>query len=312
LAANGAQTTYEWAQKEGGQDDIVYQLEEVYSQITELEFRAQFLSRPDQKAKIDAAATADGGEMDATSACPDAIKAAKDALQGIVKDITDKIPFGLGTLVQEAFKKLDALLDNASAGSLLAIKTAFTTLKSVLGFIFVGAPTIMEALEKVEGLIEALPACIATDKAASINQASCYNIADLYRATVADVIANAPVLPADASEDLRRYSAGAQAILQIMSKNSIAANNDALLNTRPVFAAELLHEYGTEMVRAGAKDAVQSYAVGSFSFVIGYSNALEACLRIAADPAAAVEDLNEELDFLDDEDEAEAEADEDD
>jgi hypothetical protein len=312
LAANGAQATYQWAQQGGEQNDLVYQLEDIYSQISELEFRSQFLSRPDQRADIEATATADGGEFDAEFTCSDGFKMIETSLQTVV-DAIAKVPIsGLGPIQIFLQKAVHTLSDIASkvgsagaSGTILALDSVLTILRTLTKLssgLFPSA--ITKELDTVKKNLGSLLMCPASVNAASIEQASCYEIADLYRAIVADVLAHAPIIPEDASEDLRRYYAGAQAILQIISKNSIAANNDALLNSRPVFAAELLDTYRIEMVRAGVKDDVQSYATTSLSLVIGSSNALEACLRIAADPAAAVEDLNDELDALEDEDEA--------
>ncbi|KAG0284914.1 hypothetical protein BGZ96_010764, partial [Linnemannia gamsii] len=308
LAASGAQPTYQWAQQGGEQNDLVYQLEEIYSQISELEYRAQFLSRPDQRADIMAAATSNKGELDAEATCSAGSKMIQTALQEVVKAISNvQLPgfMPIQTFLQKDVSDVASKGGSSSAsGTIMAIDSVLTMLK-VISTASSGLfpPTITQELNNIKEGLSNLLMCSASVSVASIEQASCYEIADLYRAIVADVLANAPAIPADASEDLQRYSAGTQAILQIISKNSIAANNDALLNSRPVFAAELLDTYRTEMVRAGAKDAVQSYAATSLSLVIGSSNALEACLRIAANPAAAVEDLNDELDALEDEDE---------
>lgn len=316
MAASGAQSTYQWAQQGEEQNDLVYQLEEIYSQISELEYRAQFLSRPDQRAEMEAAATSDKGELDAAASCSAGSKMIQPALQEVVKAISN-VQFPGFMPIQNFLQKdmSDVASKDGSAkasGTILAIDSVLTMLKVVsTASSGMFPPTIMQALDTIKKGLSNLLMCPASVSAASIEQASCYEIADLYRAIVADVLANAPAIPADASEDLQRYSAGTQAILQIISKNSIAANNEALLSSRPVFAAELLDAYRTEMVRAGAKDVVQSYAATSLSLVIGSSNALEACLRIAADPAAAVEDLNDELDELEYEDEAD-EDDEDD
>ncbi|KAF9144484.1 hypothetical protein BGX30_012557 [Mortierella sp. GBA39] len=309
MAANGAQTTYQWAEQEVEHNDLVYQLEEAYSQISELEFRVLFLSRPEQKVDVEAAAAGDGGELNAEFTCAAGFKTNQAALQEVVKALKKISIPGLTPI--SAFMDKIAGPSGASqnvnpsnmGGTVLAIDSVLSMLNVIAGRTpGLLPPAIPQALKNFKERLASMHSC-STVAPASIEQASCFEIADLYRSIVDDVHANVPVIPADASEDLQRYSAGAQAILQIISKNSIAAKNEALLATRPIFAAELLDAYRVEMVRVGAKDDVQSYAVNSLSFVIGSSNALEACLRIAADPAAAVEDLNDELDALEDEDE---------
>ncbi|KAF9542225.1 hypothetical protein EC957_002236 [Mortierella hygrophila] len=309
MAANDPQTTYQWAEQEVDHNDLVYQLEEAYSQISELEFRALFLSRPEQKVDIEASAVADGGELSAEFTCATGFKINQAALQEVIKALkTISIPGVMPiSALMDKIAGLSATSQNVRpsdmGGTVLAIDSVLSMLNVIAsrtpGLL---PPAIPQALKNIKERLASMHTC-STVAPASIEQASCFEIADLYRSIVADVQANVPVIPADASEDLQRYSAGAQAILQIISKNSIAAKNEALLASRPIFAAELLDAYRIEMVRAGAKDDVQSYVVNSLSFVIGSSNALEACLRIAADPAAAVEDLNDELDALEDEDE---------
>ncbi|KAG9072380.1 hypothetical protein KI688_000150 [Linnemannia hyalina] len=304
MAANGAQTTYQWAEQKVEHNDLVYQLEETYSQIPELEFRALFLSCPEQKVDIEAAAAADGGKLNAKFTCAAGFKINQAALQEVIKALkTISIP---GVMPISAFMDkiagLSATSQNVSPSNMGGTVLVIDSVLSMLNVIAGRTPAIPQALKNIKERLASMHTC-STVAPASIEQASCFEIADLYRSIVADVQANVPVIPANASEDLQRYSAGAQAILQIISKNSIAAKNEALLASRPIFAAELLDVYMVEIVRAGAKDDVQNYAINSLSFVIGSSNALEACLRIAADPAAAVEDLNDELDALEDEDE---------
>lgn len=319
MAANGAQITYQWTEQGGDHSELVYQLEEAYSEISELEFRALFLSRPEQKAEFEATAMADGGELNAEVICAAGSKKIQAALQEVVEALK-KTPISGFMPISKFMDKIIAGLSPDSqnvdssnmGGTVLAIDSVLSMLNFMTGSTpGLSLPANPQALKNIKEGLASMLMC-STVGSASIEQASCFEIADLYRSILADVLANAPAIPADASEDLQRYSAGAQAIHQIVSKNSIAAKNEALLASRPIFAAELLDAYRVEMVRAGAKDDVQSYAINSLSLVIGSSNALEACLRIAADPAAAAEDLNDELDALEDEDEDEDDDGEDD
>ncbi|KAF8944268.1 hypothetical protein BGZ47_004443 [Haplosporangium gracile] len=276
LAANGAQTTYEWAQQAGEQNGLVYQLEESYSQVSELEFLAQLLSRPEQKADIEATATADGALQQVVKA----ISTAQAPRFLPINIFMDKAP----TLLTEDSKKGGP---SNLGGTVLATDAVLT----ILNLVSSASPgifpsTIGQALKNVKEGLGNMLMC-STGGAASTH---CFEITDLYRAIVADVLANVPGVPADALKDLQRYSVDTQAIFQFISKNSIAAKNEALLNSRPIFATEHLNTYRIEMVRAGAKDDVQDNA--------------EACLRIATNPAATIEDLNDGLDALEDKDEA--------
>ncbi|KAK3843015.1 MAG: hypothetical protein J3R72DRAFT_474241 [Linnemannia gamsii] len=318
MAANGAQTTYEWAQP-ADQADLIVQLEEAYNQISGLEFRSLFISRLEPQPPQ----AVEGEEFNAEFICKNGFKVIKNAITAVIKkiagiDLPGLLP--IKTILDTINQNLSQAADNAGEGniqlSFMSLDMVTTALTGVNAMTMGAFSPMMEELEKIKKGLAQLAICsLSTQSVASMDKATCYEIADLYRAIVADVIAGTPALPADASEDLQRYSAGTQAILQIISKNSIAANNDALLDSRPIFAADLLEDYRTEMLRAGAKDSIQKYAAGSLGLVVASSNALEACLRVAANPASAVEELNDELDALEDEDEAdedEDEADEDD
>ncbi|KAF9909498.1 hypothetical protein EC991_008480 [Linnemannia zychae] len=318
LAANGAQTNYEWAQP-ADQAELISQLEESYSLISELEFRSQILARLEEQP----AEATEGEVFNAEYSCPAGYKVVADALKNVISTITGFISMvpGLGSVAQQLNVVVSSLEDAVKTVSSGAIFATLLTVKMVIGLLNLLQTatlgllpsSIKTTLDKIETGLGQLSVCVSNSESTQgipvIDNSSCYEIADLYRAIVAEVVAGAPTLPADASEDLQRYFAGAQAILQIINKNSIAAKNEALLNTRPIFAAELLDEYRIEIVRSGAKDAIQTYAAGSMGLVIGSSNALEACLRVAADPVVAAEELNEELDALEDEDEADEDED---
>ncbi|KAF9932705.1 hypothetical protein FBU30_007548 [Linnemannia zychae] len=301
MAPNGAQTTYEWAQGMEHEDSIA-QLERSFSQISELEFRAQFLARPDTSIQ------AEGGETNTESACDTTINEIKTTLVDIAGKLQDVQLSGFNApnkILASAAEKLDNLKSDSanSQAAILAIDTVITMLRSIAPFTDGIIPSsVTEALANIKSPLAAYTTCNSSNAASSPEHSVCYDVADLYRAVIADVVANPPSMPSDASEDLQRYAAGAQAILQIISKSSIASSNEALLASRPIFAADLLDDYRTEIIRAGAQKEVQTYAAASLGFVVGSSNALEACLRIAANPVAAVDELNEELDALEDED----------
>lgn len=67
-----------------------------------------------------------------------------------------------------------------------------------------------------------------------------------------------------------------------LSKASIPAENDDLLKSRSFFVADVLDQYREEVNRLGTSDDVKNYAHLRLSSVIASSNALQACLRNAA------------------------------
>ncbi|KAG0214584.1 hypothetical protein BGX33_002006 [Mortierella sp. NVP41] len=302
MATNGAQATYEWAQP-GAENDLALQLEEISSQISELEFRAQFLARPEEQQQPTAAeAVAEGREFNAQGVYSEVAKAIIVELTNIAHAIGSTLSLpGLGPIQSFILKAIDQLaaivnsIANGVSTAVLALTTRAVLIPLKALSVLSGGllpPTIATQVSIVIDTLGKLATC--DNKAMNVpssmmDKTACYDIADLYRATVTNVLAGT--------------------ILQIIPKNSIAASNEAPLDSRPVFAGDLLDQYRIEMVRAGAKDDVQKFAAGSLGLVVSTSSALEACLRIA-DSIAAVEDLNEELDGIDDE-EDEADEDED-
>lgn len=66
--------------------------------------------------------------------------------------------------------------------------------------------------------------------------------------------------------------------------------------------ADVLDQYREEVNRLGTTDDVKNYAQLRLSSVVASSNALEACLRIAANTDVAVDELDEDLDAIEEED----------
>ena len=138
-------------------------------------------------------------------------------------------------------------------------------------------------------------------------QDQCYDLTNMYRIVVTQATKTSPALnlPAETSEDLKRLAAGSLSLLDLLDKSSVASTNEALLATRPIFVADGLDQFRIELLRVGNTEELQNYAQVALGTVVGMSNALEAFLRVAADPVGAIDELNEELDARDDYDEEE-------
>lgn len=257
-----------------------------------------------------------------------AYKAALDALlNGVIeaaKSITT-IPF-VGTafkfLVQqlERLKGLVGHVTTDSRGIVAGLDFAFSSLKTILAsFKYIPLPfdisPIVKAIESTKPIIRTAVRCVLGGSKLAITQGHCAPTADMYRLFIADATTNAPIVPDTASEDWKRIAAGVSSVLQL-SKNAIAQSNEALLNTRPIFAADLLNQYRDEYLRVAETDDAKIYAQTYLGAIVGASNALEACLRVAADPAVAAEELHQELNaqarFEDENDEGDDEEDEED
>ncbi|KAG0244466.1 hypothetical protein BGX31_009131 [Mortierella sp. GBA43] len=150
-----------------------------------------------------------------------------------------------------------------------------------------------------------------------VNQVHCNGVANMYRNTVKDSIKTCPAIGGSAPENMKRAASGSASVLDLMDKSSVASTNEELLAVRPIFAANLLDQYRQELLTVADSEEMKDYAQTNLGLVINMSNALEACLRVAADPATAGEEYNEESEFLadeeddwEDEDETEAEGNE--
>ncbi|KAK3838696.1 MAG: hypothetical protein JOS17DRAFT_834844 [Linnemannia elongata] len=317
MAAVGAQTTYEWASA-GDQNELVAQLEELSYQVSEHALRIQFLHGLGEVAPESVV----GDQFSAQgSACEGAASNATSAIDTATKMIGPGSNIGspVSGVLNTILKPLQGLLGGIAGGGPIgsiattvssAINIAISFLQALslgpLGLVLAPVITILETIMKA---VETLLLCQVGAGILSTPQMfdqSCYLLADIYRDTVAEATKAFAALPTDMSEDLNRYLQGAKAILENASKTSVAATNEALMATRPIFSADVLDQYRMEILRnSGDSDAVKMYAVADLGAVVAFSNGLEACMRIAADPAAAAEEANEEEDMDEDEDEDE-------
>ncbi|KAG0055980.1 hypothetical protein BGZ83_006747 [Gryganskiella cystojenkinii] len=138
----------------------------------------------------------------------------------------------------------------------------------------------------------------------SLEEAHCSSLADFYRQVTASSIDQFPVLADSATDEVKRLSTGSISVLSLMSKSSIASSNEGLLATRPIFAGRLLEQYRDELLHQDSiSDDFRMFVRGQLGIIVSLSNALEACLHIAADPVHAADGLEDELEYDDYEDE---------
>ncbi|KAF9354729.1 hypothetical protein BGX26_007446 [Mortierella sp. AD094] len=282
-AGHDTQTNFAWT-PEANQSDLSAQADELSSAISELDLRAQLLSSIDF----------DTADFQAEAISCDA---AKTTIAGAIS--TAKVAIDAAALVPV----VGPLLTN--------VKNAFDLINTVVqnGLKLTGVGSVVSSLD-------VLAKCAVGTSKITIEQSNCNNIADMYRQAIAESIKISPALnlPADASEDLKRLAAGSLSVLDLMDKSSIATTNDALLASRPIFAADLLDQYRSELLRVATTDDIKTYAQAALGASVGISNALESCLRIAADPIDAIDELNDELEaqaYYDEEEDDDEEIDED-
>ncbi|GJJ69736.1 hypothetical protein EMPS_02084 [Entomortierella parvispora] len=293
---------------------------ELTHKISELHFRSALLSRPipSQQLKSEWESFAKPGPVQSgTGKCYQAMS--------VLSSLFDKLLEGASQIDIPLFSQfINLLIGIPKSGFKLAEASVAVAIQSGLHGANLASHALEEAFHIVfsyTGLLpdeliggpfsaiqQALDAAVACFNSASsvsnkiedqFSVASCGFLADLYRGTVDEVASKPFELPADAPENLERAVSGAQAVVNL-SKASIPASNDDLLKTRSFFVADILDQYREEVNRLGTTDDVKNYAQLSLSSVVASSNALEACLRIAANTDVAVEELNEELDAVDD------------
>lgn len=287
--------------------------------ISEFHFRSAFLLTPPPSQlpgeKFEALGKSDIG--DASGKC--------FAAMSVLSGLFDKLLQAAGQVDVPIFTQvLKIIIGVPTSGVKLAEASVATALQLGLHGANLGAHALEETFKilfsytdilpdvviagpfsAIEKALDAAVNCFATASKTEeqFSVATCGVYADVFRGVVDEVAAKPIETPADASEDLKRALAGAQAMVNL-SKNSIAPANDDLLNTRPIFVGNVLDQYRDEVNRLATTDDIKNFAQLKLSSVVAASNALEACLYIAADPGAAAEEFNEELDAFEDEDEA--------
>ncbi|KAF9582307.1 hypothetical protein BGW38_000385 [Lunasporangiospora selenospora] len=299
--------------------------------ISELQFRARFLER--LEGDMDAAVPT----VDAASDCSDQKEAVDNALEtayqvignierqevsGILES-AQKLLANTKSIVEEAFLSATETTDIINEASPESGKNKVEERKQ-LGIALVAfnqmlgslarpdngvysetLTTLTESLSSVQEQVQKLFHCLASSTRLLLEDSHCGMLADFYRTSVEGAIKTnqelAPRTPPKETkdQDLTRLMAGLQTLLELMSKTSISSSNEGLLSIRPIFAADVLDQFRDQLYRAGEEDNIKSFARFGLGQVIGASNALEACLRIAADPVVAIDELNEELDFQD-------------
>ncbi|KAG0335526.1 hypothetical protein BG000_007450 [Podila horticola] len=309
LSPSTAQTVYAWGTEttdgaaELSPDDFAYA-------ISELRFRSDFLSRFDELQKASSADYSANSVDCSTTAATTALDAARTAVNSVLANLGST-----GPVLDFFFKVIQQALTSGLKSARLALSFAIHVVQSILNMNKAEPAfgTIIGPITDLVGAVTQVITCLAGSSNISIEATTCNNIADMYRIVVAETAKTSPALnlPESASADLRRLAAGSLSVLDLMGKDAIATTNEALLATRPIFATDLLNQFREELLRAESSD-IKMYAQRDLSVVVGVSNALEACLRIAADPVAAIDDLNEEMESVDSYEEDDDEDNEDD
>ncbi|KAF9911592.1 hypothetical protein EC991_003056 [Linnemannia zychae] len=314
--AGATPPTYDWASV-GDETQLVAQLEDLSYQISERALRAQFLKSIDEIAP----STAAGEEFNADGLCDSAANNLINLVEKATDNIIGSIPLVgpvIGPMIKQFIAPIKGLISGIDTGSISTLATSITSVLNtaigllrgiglgVLGSFFI---PLIDIIANIKDVLQTVLICKSSGGIkAKFELESCSLMADIYRSTLTQAAEAYANLPKDQAEELQRYLDGAMATIENASKTSIAPSNDALLASRPIFPADVLEQYRTEIVRnSNNNDAARAYAVANLGSVVAFSNGLEACLRIVADPTAAAEEVNEDEDedFEDEQDDEE-------
>ncbi|KAG0254350.1 hypothetical protein BG011_005812 [Mortierella polycephala] len=297
--ADNNNNQYAWT---AGQDDLAIQAEGISGLMAELGFRSQILSQMENKAEFKTDVVGCEGAKTIIKNAMETVRSTLEALKPVpvitpVIEIASNILAQLETIVNAPLDVTNGMPFNVVDITFGVAKLILTSLGSAIPFLGDTFINLAATLNSISSSIKGLVGCAGGATKTLLESTHCSGIADLYRAAVAASVKVSPALsmPAEASEDMKRLATGSLTVLDLMSKNSIATTNDALLTTRPIFASDVLDQYRIEMVRVADSDDIKAYAQASLAATVGLSNALEACLRVAADPVGAIDDLNDEL-----------------
>ncbi|KAF9138361.1 hypothetical protein BGX30_009256 [Mortierella sp. GBA39] len=223
-------------------------------------------------------------------AIPDTVKTVIKAAIGTVKVALEKI--GLGDISDAAFGAVNT-----------ALNAVVSALKMTIVVPVVG-PLIANVVDFITPVLQIFESVQGCDKSKiAIEPATCGDLADIYRVGVKSATQSFPAASDANNEELKNLISAAVSILGLMDQSSIASSNDALLTTRPIFSASLLDQYRQEIVQKADSDALKQFVQADLAVLISISNALEACLHVAADPEAAADELAEEYEALAEDDE---------
>ncbi|KAG0222780.1 hypothetical protein BGW42_006334 [Actinomortierella wolfii] len=285
---------------------------------------------------VQGTAAAATDENTTTEKCVASLQVIEDFLEN-TQGIAELIPVpGLGKFVVDLEKYVLSAINSITKKEAVETVTV-TTIHSVklallalehpvvpISYVEPLAVELLYLLEDAKRSLDAAYLCILAtlkgqEKDQVINKMAfevdqCSVLADLFRATVEGVASIQPLVyvnnrrinnngtDSDMSPQLWRAIEGAQATVEL-SKQAVAPSNEDLLKMRPTFAAKLLAQFQREIVNLARTEELRRYGEVALLSVIASSNALEACLRIAADPQGAVDELNEELDSSEDDSE---------
>ncbi|KAF9136954.1 hypothetical protein BG015_002939 [Linnemannia schmuckeri] len=297
---------------------LAMQRDESQDTVSEFEYRGDILVQfnvggfESQAETLPSSTKNEGG--DPCKDVPNLVKTVLSGIDTLVDAALDQLPIPntLKIIIKTAIDTVKSDLEKIALGDISdvifgAVHTALSALiealKSVTGTPVVG-PLIEKIVENITPLLKSFETVRGCNKSKiAIEPATCGNLADIYRIGVKAATQSFPSANEASNEELKNLISAAVSILGLMDQSSIANSNDALLTTRPIFSASLLDQYRQEIVQKADSDTLKQFVQADLAVLISISNALEACLHVAADPEAAADELAEEYEAFAEDDE---------
>ncbi|KAF9332548.1 hypothetical protein BG006_004592 [Podila minutissima] len=255
-----------------------------------------------------------------TERCKNAKGEAESMLFGLVSSL-DKIlgvlPIGdyIRNFIDKTAHDITRMLHEGwHSFNLVGVRTALGTLHFLLnGIAAMPIPLLADIFKIMSDAVKAVLELLSGELGCSFDRkevieeamapAQCFELADFYRGAVANTLENPPALT-EVSAEIKRLVEESATILDVMSKSSIAATNEDILTIRPIFGTAELLQYRDELLQLSESEEIQKYAAGALSVIISSSNALKACISIAANVAKPTEgssEVNKEIEQIEDE-----------
>ncbi|KAF9959098.1 hypothetical protein BGZ72_010338 [Mortierella alpina] len=207
----------------------------------------------------------------------------------------------LSSLLKAVAKGANIVAVTTIKAVISALTMALTMISEVDGLKYIVKP-VLDLLSHLALALNTLSGCLSPpltktgnaknevlqqkqQQSGTVAQDQCGAIADLYRILLKGAIKQCPVVPESASQELKRVLAGSSLVLDLMESTSIAKNNEALLDARPIFSAGLLDQYRREVMHLAENESeeIKAFAQTDLAMTVSISNALEACLHVAAE-----------------------------
>ncbi|KAF9102000.1 hypothetical protein BGX29_005055 [Mortierella sp. GBA35] len=220
----------------------------------------------------------------------------------------------LPTVIQTIIGVIKTALSTIELGAvtdtvLHTINTVLTTIITPLKLLqFLQIPGIDFVVSQVLNILDFVSKAIGvngcgTPSKIEIKPTTCSVLADVYRASVKTAAEKFTGANDVNKEELKKLIEGSLAVLSLMDQSSIANSNDALLSTHPIFSGSLLDQYRRELIQKADSETLKNLAQIDLAMMVSVSSGLETCLRVAANPKAAAEELVEEYEAMADDEE---------